>query len=191
MYLRGDFRPTIITLPTYLPTYLPTFLTGHSISPSCHRQTEAIMHFIYTTLLLLPAVWGRPTSDLSSRPSAVNSSTPHDFLSEFKSPFPIHPSCNATSHRVLSSALWETVAIARSAKEYLLDKGSDPPIVQKYFGTGPTAIPIGIYERIIAANHDGMLFRCDDIDGNCVSQEGQSSQLLTPSNSKLPTDTAP
>ncbi|KAK0613819.1 major allergen Asp F2 [Immersiella caudata] len=126
---------------------------------------------LFLTLLFSTAL-GRPTSS-SRLPSSIYSPPSYSYLSEFKSPFPIHSSCNATAYRVLSSALWETVTMARTAKEYLLDVGNQSPIFQKYFGaTGQTAVPIGIYERIIEANHDVMLFRCDDPDQNCATQEG-------------------
>lgn len=87
--------------------------------------------------------------------------------------FRIHQSCNATLSGQLSHALEETVVLARHAKEHLLRWGGTSPIVQKYFGNGTTSTPIGWYERIISADRGSMLFRCDDPDENCATQEGK------------------
>jgi hypothetical protein len=52
--------------------------------------------------------------------------------------------------------------------------------VQKYFGDGPTATPIGWYDRVIAADKTGMTFRCDDPDRNCATQDGMYLELISP-----------
>ncbi|KAK1833686.1 putative peptidase family-domain-containing protein [Podospora conica] len=88
-------------------------------------------------------------------------------------PFPIHSSCNITLHNQLSQALEETVQLAQQAKSHLLLHGLDSPLVQKYFGNHSTAAPIGWYDRIISADRGTeMLFRCDDPDKNCATQDG-------------------
>lgn len=86
--------------------------------------------------------------------------------------FPIHESCNATLSAQLTRALDETVVLARHAKEHLLRWGGESPFVQKYFGNGTTSTPIGWYERIISADRGNIVFRCDDPDENCATQEG-------------------
>lgn len=88
------------------------------------------------------------------------------------SPFPIHSSCNTTLHHQLSRALEETVQLAQQAKSHLLLHGLDSPFVQKYFGNYSTAAPIGWFDRVISANRGDMLFRCDDPDKNCATQDG-------------------
>lgn len=89
--------------------------------------------------------------------------------------FPIHESCNATLHRQLEQALGETVTLAQHAKDHLLRWGGESPIVQRYFGNGSTAGPIGWFERVVAADKATILFRCDDPDGNCATQDGEFS----------------
>lgn len=88
------------------------------------------------------------------------------------SPFPIHSSCNITLHHQLSHALDETVQLAQQAKSHLLLHGLDSPLVQKYFGNYSTVAPIGWFDRVISANRGDMLFRCDDPDKNCATQDG-------------------
>lgn len=86
--------------------------------------------------------------------------------------FPIHESCNATLTAQLSRGLEEATVLARHAKEHLLRWGGESPFVQKYFGNGTTATPIGWYERVISAHRGAMTFRCDDPDKQCETQDG-------------------
>ncbi|KAE9970107.1 hypothetical protein BLS_005071 [Venturia inaequalis] len=85
--------------------------------------------------------------------------------------FLVHSSCNATLRAQLERGLEEAVELARHAKEHLLFWGRDSPFVTKYFGEESTATPLGWYERIVSADKAGMLFRCDDPDKNCATQD--------------------
>ena len=89
------------------------------------------------------------------------------------SSFPIHESCNSTLRAQLEVALHETVLLAQHARDHLLRFGNDSALVRKYFGTGPTAVPIGWYQRVMSADRGTMLFRCDDPDRNCATQSGE------------------
>lgn len=88
------------------------------------------------------------------------------------SDFTIHESCNATERHELKFALDEAVVLARHAKEHVLIHGHTSPIFSKYFGSGPTAPIIGWMEKVASANRDGIIFRCDDPDRNCATQDG-------------------
>jgi len=88
--------------------------------------------------------------------------------------FPIHPSCNNTERIQLEKALGDTIKIAQQAAQHIYAYGNESEIYSKYFGQAPTAEVIGWYEKLIYGDHEGVLFRCDDIDGNC-HQEGKSS----------------
>ncbi|THV84578.1 zincin [Aureobasidium pullulans] len=85
--------------------------------------------------------------------------------------FPIHQSCNGTERRQLEKALGDTIKIAQQATQHIYAHGNDSALYTKYFGQAPTAEVIGWYEKLIHGDHEGVLFRCDDIDGNC-HQEG-------------------
>jgi len=87
--------------------------------------------------------------------------------------FPIHQSCNGTEKRQLEKALSDTIKIAQQATQHIYAHGNDSALYTKYFGQAPTAEVIGWYEKLIHGDHEGVLFRCDDIDGNC-HQEGMS-----------------
>ncbi|THZ83489.1 zincin [Aureobasidium pullulans] len=85
--------------------------------------------------------------------------------------FPIHQSCNGTERRQIEKALGDTIKIAQQATQHIYAHGNDSALYTKYFGQAPTAEVIGWYEKLIHGDHEGVLFRCDDIDGNC-HQEG-------------------
>ncbi|KAK6004468.1 hypothetical protein QM012_008330 [Aureobasidium pullulans] len=85
--------------------------------------------------------------------------------------FPIHSSCNGTERRQLEKALGDTIKIAQQATQHIYTHGNESTLYTKYFGQAPTAEVIGWYEKLVYGDHEGVLFRCDDIDGNC-HQEG-------------------
>lgn len=89
--------------------------------------------------------------------------------------YPIHSSCNATEAAQIKKGLGETLTIVRHARDHILRLGSTSEIYQKYFGNASTGEPIGWYTKIADGDKAGVLFRCDDVDGNC-GQEGNSNQ---------------
>lgn len=91
--------------------------------------------------------------------------------------FPIHRSCNGTERAQLEKALGDTIKIAQQAAKHIYAHGNSSDLYTKYFGSAPTAEVIGWYEKVVYGNRDGILFRCDDIDGNC-HQDGISLPSL-------------
>ncbi|KAJ9619270.1 Prenylated Rab acceptor protein 1 [Taxawa tesnikishii (nom. ined.)] len=91
--------------------------------------------------------------------------------------FPIHSSCNATERNQLEKALGDTIKLAQTAAQYVETNGNSSTLYQKYFGSAPTAEVIGWYEKVVHGQREGILFRCDDIDGNC-HQEGELGWAL-------------
>jgi hypothetical protein len=90
--------------------------------------------------------------------------------------FPIHGSCNGTERRQLEKALGDTIKIAQQAAQHIYNYGPESSTFRKYFGKAPTAEVIGWYEKVVYGDRTGILFRCDDIDGNC-EQPGMFSRL--------------
>lgn len=133
---------------------LALLLQGATASPIAARTESAV----------LPA---NPTPA-----AAAAAPYEYDFKSGLVSPYPIHSSCNITLRRQLERALDETIQLVRHAKQHLLYRGHDSPFVEKYFGENNTAYAIGWYERIESANKVDVLFRCDDPDRNCATQQG-------------------
>lgn len=130
------------------------------------------------TLLLLSGAIASPISGRTEPVSqtstaAHSSSTPdvYDWSSGWSKTYPIHSSCNATLRHQLADGLDDLVQLAQHAKDHLLRFGSKSEFVQKYFGNASTSAPIGWYDRVITADKTKMLFRCDDPDGNCVTQK--------------------
>ncbi|KAK4102381.1 zincin [Parathielavia hyrcaniae] len=120
--------------------------------------------------LLQAGVWAAPTTTASA---ASSTETTWDFRAGAVTEYPIHSSCNVTLRRQLERALDETVELAEHARDHILRWGNESPFFIKYFGTNTsTAMPIGWFSRIAAADRRDMAFRCDDADKNCATQEG-------------------
>ncbi|KAK1918061.1 hypothetical protein P3342_000779 [Pyrenophora teres f. teres] len=81
--------------------------------------------------------------------------------------FPIHASCNATQRIMLQKGLNEAVTIVSHARDHILRWGSSSAIYTKYFGKAPTGEALGWYTKLADGDKADILFRCDDIDGNC------------------------
>ncbi|KAJ4299531.1 Prenylated Rab acceptor protein 1 [Kalmusia sp. IMI 367209] len=84
--------------------------------------------------------------------------------------FPIHSSCNATEAAQIKKGLSETLTLVRHARDHILRWGNSSEIYQKYFGNASTGEPIGWYTKIADGDKAGVLFRCDNPDGNCENE---------------------
>lgn len=85
--------------------------------------------------------------------------------------WPIHESCNRTERAQLERGLGETIKLVNHARDHILRWGNSSEAYQKYFGNAPTGEPIGWFEKVVNGDKAGILFRCDNPDGNC-DQEG-------------------
>ncbi len=94
--------------------------------------------------------------------------TGYDWAAGGTPEIPIHESCNATEVAQLRRAMEDSFTLARHAKEHILRFGNESMFFQKYFGTAATAEPVGWFERMVSGDRTGVLFRCDDPDGNCA-----------------------
>ncbi|KAF7932146.1 uncharacterized protein EAE97_009167 [Botrytis byssoidea] len=95
----------------------------------------------------------------------------YNWQGDYVSHFTIHPSCNATERHELSEGLRQAIEMAEHAKNHILVHGNKSEIFQKYFGKGPTATPMGWFDKIASGNRAGIIFRCDDPDQNCETQD--------------------
>ncbi|GAB0134190.1 hypothetical protein EsDP_00002571 [Epichloe bromicola] len=127
---------------------------------------------------LLSSAWSSPVDVRATTPSlaiaaptepATNAA--HEWAAGWKAGYPIHESCNSSLRAQLQQGLDETVQLAQHARDHLLRWGRESKFAQKYFN-GTTAHAIGWYDRVIEADKSAMLFRCDDPDRNCATQEG-------------------
>ncbi|KAE8193764.1 hypothetical protein A4X06_0g8229 [Tilletia controversa] len=87
--------------------------------------------------------------------------------------FPIHESCNASQKLQIQRGFGDLNRLARSAADHILAHGNSSELFATYFGAAADpAVPLGIFERIIGGDKTGTLFRCDDPDRNCATQDG-------------------
>lgn len=117
------------------------------------------------------------TTKATSGVSTVPTMTPYssqpssDMLSGWNKQFEIHSSCNATQRNQLEGGLNEMVQLAASARDHILRWGNSSTLYNRYFGNAITAEPLGWFTKIIDADKTGALFRCDDADDNCATQD--------------------
>lgn len=78
---------------------------------------------------------------------------------------PIHESCNATQREYLNRAFEEVNILAQWGKDYIVTNGINDTLYEKFFGIGDYVSVVGAIDALITSNKQGMLFRCDDIDG--------------------------
>lgn len=111
-----------------------------------------------------------PTSSAAVTVTAVvdAGATPYDWSDGWVKGYSIHKSCNNTEFNQLTQAFEDTQELAAHARDHTLRFGNNSEFFRKYFGDDtPTGEVIGIFDYVINGDKSGVLFRCDDIDGNC------------------------
>lgn len=80
----------------------------------------------------------------------------------------IHSSCNYSQYHQIYEAWEETKKLSNHAKEHASLFGNSSEIFQKWFGIETSnAEVVGWYDNVLNQDKTGVIFRCDDIDGNC------------------------
>jgi hypothetical protein len=93
--------------------------------------------------------------------------TGYQWNSNWNPDIQIHSSCNKTEYIQLVKAWDETKQLAAQARDHTSRFGNESEIYRKFFADAPTAEVIGWFDNIVNQDKTGVLFRCDDIDGNC------------------------
>lgn len=147
-------------LQIILPLSYPSLPVNIQSSPSANMLASI---FVLASALALPAL---------AAPSVVKRE-----FAPYVADVEIHESCNATERRQLTKALSDTMEVAQLAKNYLVANGPTDEVYKLYFGDGNWLTAMGAFDGILNSNKEGVLLRCDNIDGNC-GQEGESSLLF-------------
>ncbi|GAA5915223.1 Zps1p [Sporobolomyces salmoneus] len=86
----------------------------------------------------------------------------------------IHESCDAGQAHFIQSGLDDMNLLAKHAFDRILKYGESDELYRKYFGNASSAAAAGFYAQLLYGNKPGVLFRCDNPDGNCneVTEEG-------------------
>lgn len=86
----------------------------------------------------------------------------------------IHESCDAGQARFIQAGLDDMNTLAKHAYDRILKYGEHDEMYTKYFGNASSASAAGFYAQLLYGNKPGVLFRCDNPDGNCneVTAEG-------------------
>lgn len=109
--------------------------------------------------------------------AAAQSPSVYDWSKGAVNQYEIHQSCNATETAWLRQALTETEILAAHARDHIQRFGNSSSYYTKYFGQASTAEPAGWYDRLVSADKAGVLFRCDDPDKNCATQDGNADPI--------------
>lgn len=134
----------------------------------------------FLTFLVLSAGIPTPTHPLHSRQNGhLNSQSGQGaWDAGAVTEFPIHSSCNATEARQLRVGLAEAIELAEHAKEHVLRWGNRSEHYRKYFGNAPSGEVIGNLDKIVNGDKGGVVFRCDNPDGNC-EQDGKLDLFIS------------
>ncbi|GAA5976676.1 hypothetical protein JCM10908_005591 [Rhodotorula pacifica] len=86
----------------------------------------------------------------------------------------IHESCDAGQAHFIRAGLDDMNLLAKHAYDRILKYGETDELYRKYFGNASSATAAGFYAQLLYGNKPGVLFRCDNPDGNCneVTAEG-------------------
>ncbi|GAA5852204.1 hypothetical protein JCM3766R1_006818 [Sporobolomyces carnicolor] len=86
----------------------------------------------------------------------------------------IHESCDAGQAHFIRAGLDDMNLLAKHAYDRILKYGETDELYVKYFGNASSATAAGFYAQLLYGNKPGVLFRCDNPDGNCneVTAEG-------------------
>ncbi|GMF38003.1 unnamed protein product [[Candida] boidinii] len=80
----------------------------------------------------------------------------------------IYHTCNSTTARMINAGLKDSLEVSSYAKKRLLEYGSEDEIYQRWFGNGSIFTVVGVLDWLVESNKDSLLYRCDDIDGQCA-----------------------
>lgn len=173
--------------PAYAQSFHSLIFSCNHLAPSQSKSRVQISNMLTKSFtvaaLLLSGAWASPLvgREASSSTVAASASTAaprqFDWTAGWTKDYPIHKSCNATLRIQLEQGLDEAVKLAEHARDHILRWGNKSEFFQKYFGNSTTATPLGWYSRIASADKTGMLFRCDDPDRNCATQDRKSIQI--------------
>ena len=136
-----------------------------------------------TALLAATVAVAAPTSFLEARQAHNVTEEVEAWDAGATTEYIIHESCNSTQAAQIADGLREAVELAQHAKDHILRWGNQSDIYRKYFGNDPPYAAIGSYDIVINGDKTGVIFRCDNPDGNC-DQKGtphstpQAEELL-------------
>jgi hypothetical protein len=150
-------------------------ITDTLIGPSASTMVRftSLMLFGAAAVSASPLVARQATTVAVTADPAAATSTAWDVGAVHQ--YPIHASCNASQHQYIRNGLDEAMTISRQARDHILRWGNSSAIYQKYFGNASTGEPIGWFTKVVDGDKNGVIFRCDDPDQNCATQDSEFS----------------
>lgn len=82
--------------------------------------------------------------------------------------YPQIKNCNATQTKQINKYYQDFIEVSSVARERLLSNGGDDETFKHWFGEGNPLTVLGVIDNVVQGGKDGVLYRCDDIDGSCA-----------------------
>lgn len=140
--------------------------------------TLSVLALTVSQLLSAAPTWGASSYDSPAYgPGAQRVYQTPDWAAGGVTEYPIHKSCNHSENALLRQGLTEAEVLAAHARDHILRFGNSSLYYLKYFGKANSGEPAGWFDKVVHGDKTGVLFRCDDPDHNCATQDGTSPHL--------------
>ena len=83
--------------------------------------------------------------------------------------YPSIENCNATQVKMINKYYQDLLEVASVARAHLISEGVDEAFEHWFGENGNPLTVLGIIDNIVQGDKDGVLYRCDDIEGTCAS----------------------
>ena len=139
-------------------------------------STLSALALVASSFISAAPTWGTASSYNFGEQQVVQTS---DWAAGGVTEYSIHPSCNHSENALLRQALTEAEVLAAHARDHILRFGNSSSYYLKYFGTANSGEPAGWFDKVVRGDKAGVLFRCDDPDKNCATQDGANLSAFT------------
>lgn len=82
--------------------------------------------------------------------------------------FPEVKNCNVTQVKYINKYYQDMLEVLSVARSHLIEYNNDS-VFKHWFGNGNPLTVLGVLDNIASGSKDGVLYRCDDIEGECAS----------------------
>ncbi|KAG0675808.1 hypothetical protein C6P40_001548 [Pichia californica] len=109
------------------------------------------------------------SSNSSSESLELVTGTTDDYLNTwYDITYPSIENCNATQTKMINKYYQDLLEVASTVRDHLINEGVDDTFIHWFGENGNPVAVLGFIDNIVQGNKDGVLYRCDDIDGTCA-----------------------
>lgn len=85
--------------------------------------------------------------------------------------YPTIENCNATKVKMINKYYQDFLEFSSVARSHLINEGIDETFIHWFGEKGNPLVVLGVIDNLVEGNKDGILYRCDDIDGYCATHQ--------------------